>query len=82
MTTPSAHEEEKRATVRIVQNKGEFSPRVMIAETGERIKGVISVEYQSESGNLGRLTLELAAMEHEVDISLDVDVKQKKHSDE
>lgn len=78
MTTPVAHEKEKQTTIRIEQKKGEFQPRVMNAETGERIKGVISVEYQSESGQLGTLTLELAAMEHEVDITLDIDVKQEK----
>ncbi|HEU0164488.1 MAG TPA: hypothetical protein VFQ54_05535 [Thermomicrobiales bacterium] len=65
------------AHIRIEQNKDEFHPRVLIAETGERIKGIVSVAYHSDQEQFATLSIELAAMLHEVDITLDVDVEVK-----
>jgi hypothetical protein len=59
------------AHIRIEQNKNEFEPRVVIAETGERISGVASVIFQSVySKGASEVTITLAAGTFEMDVAL------------
>lgn len=64
------------AHIRVVQHKGELYPRVEIAETGERIRGVARVQYTSDGEHIAEIDMTLLGLEHEVDVMFDVDVTQ------
>lgn len=65
------------ARIRVYQGPDDLHPVVTVAETGDRIRGVMRVEYDAPGGGLGTITLELAAGlldGHEVDLTIDAEV--------
>lgn len=65
------------ARIRVYQGPDDLHPVVTVAETGERIKGVMRVDYASSGEGFGSITLEFAAGlwdGHEVDLTIDAEV--------
>jgi len=73
------------ARIRVYQGPGDLHPTVTVAETGERIKGVMNVNYEAEGGGFGTITMELAAgldVGHEIDLTIDAEVKAEGQAEE
>lgn len=73
------------ARVRVYQGTDDLHPTVTVAETGERIKGVMQVDYESSGEGFGTITLELVAGlrdGHEVDLTIDAEVNAEDRAEE
>lgn len=71
------------ARIRVYQGPGDLHPTVTVAETGERIRGVMQVDYESSGEGFGTIMLELVAGlldGHEVDLTIDAEVKAEDDS--
>lgn len=67
------------AKIRVYQGPDDLFPSVTVAETGERIRNVRSVQYEAGPEPFGELTLVLntGVDGHEVDLTIDVQVKDE-----
>ncbi len=69
------------ATIRVYQGPDDLFLSITVAETGEKIEHVRSVDYSTGPDPFGEivLTLNTGGGKHEVDLTIDVEVGMQEH---